>query len=403
MVKFCRRNRIKIGARGQGHTTFGQSQVEAGLVIDTRTLNTIHSITPTSADVDAGVQWKDLLIASVPQGLTPPVLTGFTGLSIAGTLSVGGMSPTNREGAQVDRVQALQIVTGTGDALWCSERQNRELFEVALAGLGQCGIITRAIVDMVPAKPQARTFLLNYVDNATFFRDLRTLLNRGEFNDVSTLFFPLPTGGWLYQLNATKYFDPAHPPNGNVLLRDLHFDPATLTFNDTTYLNYVLRVDFFVDQLKAIGAWDGFVHPWFDVFLPDASVERYVGDVVPTLQPDDVGNFGLMLLFAVKTSTLKRRFLRTPRLGEWVFLFDVLTSANAPGPQPAFTSRMLARNRTLFEKARHVGGTRYPIGSVEFSRLDWAIQYAETYPELLVLKRLFDPQNILTPGPGVFG
>lgn len=34
MVRFCRRHRISVACRGQGHTTFGQSQVEGGLVID---------------------------------------------------------------------------------------------------------------------------------------------------------------------------------------------------------------------------------------------------------------------------------------------------------------------------------------------------------------------------------
>ena len=56
MICFCRRHRIKVAARGQGHTTFGQAQVDGGLVIDMSTLNQIHSIGPTTADVDAGAK-----------------------------------------------------------------------------------------------------------------------------------------------------------------------------------------------------------------------------------------------------------------------------------------------------------------------------------------------------------
>ncbi|HEY0463953.1 MAG TPA: FAD-binding protein, partial [Polyangiaceae bacterium] len=44
MVRFCRRRKIQIVARGQGHSTQGQSQVAGGLVIDMRSLNRIHSI-----------------------------------------------------------------------------------------------------------------------------------------------------------------------------------------------------------------------------------------------------------------------------------------------------------------------------------------------------------------------
>src|SRR5438105_583891 len=43
MVRFCRRHKIKVAARGQGHTTFGQSQVQGGLVIAMNSLNQIHS------------------------------------------------------------------------------------------------------------------------------------------------------------------------------------------------------------------------------------------------------------------------------------------------------------------------------------------------------------------------
>jgi cytokinin dehydrogenase len=91
-----------------------------------------------------------------------------------------------------------------------------------------------------------------------------------------------------------------------------------------------------------------------------------------------------------------------PSGGEYVWLFDILTSSAAPGPDPAFTTQMLTRNRTLFEKARALGGTRYPIGSVEFSHEDWRIQYGEVWEFFKAAKHRFDPDLILSPGPGIF-
>src|SRR5207248_4887899 len=79
MVRFCRQYGIKVAARGQGHTTYGQG-LTCGLIIENSALNTIHSISPAGADVDAGVLWRDLVIAAVAQGLTPPVITGYTEL-----------------------------------------------------------------------------------------------------------------------------------------------------------------------------------------------------------------------------------------------------------------------------------------------------------------------------------
>jgi cytokinin dehydrogenase len=401
MVRFCRDYRIKVATRGQGHTTFGQSQVQGGLVIETGTLATIHSVGPGGADVDAGVKWSDLVTASVAQGLSPPVLTDFLGLSVGGTLSVGGVGSSLRSGVQVDHARELEVVTGEGVLRTCSRCENRDLFEAVLAGLGQCGIIVRAKVDLVPVKPQVRQYVLQYADVGTFFADLRELIHRRELDAVWGQLSPNPSGGWLYLLNATEFYDPSQPPDDHFLLRGLHDAQASRATQDQPYLNFRLRVDFLVEFLRSIGLWEGVVRPWYDVLLPNRAVEAYVGEVVPTLTHEDVGLAGQVLLFPIQRSTLTRPFFRAPD-DEWVFLFDILTSADIPGPNPDFAGRMLQRNRTLFEKARRVGGTRYPIGALTFNRGDWRRQYGNEWDNLVCLKRRFDPDTILTPGPGIF-
>jgi cytokinin dehydrogenase len=402
MVRFCRKHRINVACRGQGHTTFGQSQAAGGLIIDMGALNQIHSIQATRADIDAGATWKDLTLAAVALGLTPPVLTGYINLSIGGTLSVGGVSAAYHAGAHVDHVQELEVVTGEGELKRCSRRHNRDLFEACLAGLGQCGIITRAVVDLVPAKALARTYLLQYTSHADYFADHRALIERGEFDRVFTLLFPLEGGGWLYQLNAVQFYDAGDEPDGAFLLRDLVLPPEAAVVDDTTYLEHILAVDVVIDLFKSIGLWDDVMHPWYDMFLPDAVAESFTGEVIPTLTPEDMGPTGFMLLFGLRRSAFERRLLRLPCDGEWVWLFDILTAAPAPGPNPEFEARMLARNRALFEAARDLGGTRYPIGSVEFSRADWAEHYGEVWHDFKRWKRRFDPDGILAPGPGIF-
>ncbi len=110
LVRFARRNNIQVAARGQGHSTQGQAQVEAGVVVDMSTLATVHEINPTNALVDGGARWLDLLVQSIPQGLTPPTLVDFLELTVGGTLSLGGIgSQAFRFGAQVDNVIELQV------------------------------------------------------------------------------------------------------------------------------------------------------------------------------------------------------------------------------------------------------------------------------------------------------
>jgi cytokinin dehydrogenase len=395
MVQFCRSRGIQVAMRGQAHSTFGQG-LTPGLLIESRALASIHSIGPNGAEVDAGVLWRDLITQANQARLTPPVITGYTGLSIGGTLSVGGISPAYRAGAQVDNVQALEVVTGTGERLVCSPDRHRDLFDAVRAGLGQFALITRAWLDLVPAPRMARTYQLAYTDNATFFRDQRTLLRRGELDRVFTLWVPAG-GGWLYILNAVKYFDPAAPPDDGRLLRGLSVAPSAA---DATYLDTVLAVDQAIAAYQAAG-WDRLIKPWLDAWLPDATVERYIGSVIPTLTPADVGATGFMLLIPARRSSLCAPLLRVPGATDWVYLFDILTSSAGPGPDDAFTRSMLARNRRLFEQARAAGGTRYPIGSILFTRADWVRQYGDAWASLTALKRRYDPDGILTPGPGI--
>ena len=402
MVRFCRRYGIVVGPRGQGHTTFGQSQVKAGLVIDMGTLNKIHSIKNNKADIEAGATWRMLVDASTPLGLTPPVLTGYIKLSIAGTLSMAGVPGRNRQGLQIDHVQELEIVTGEGEIKICSLSQNRELFQAALGGLGQFGIITRAVVDMVKAFPMARSYVLPYTDNALFFKDLRTLLARDEADEVYGMWTGDGAGGLVYLLNVAKYFDPHSPPNDAQLLRGLAVPPAAASPTDQTFQNYVERIDVVIDFFTQIGLWEGVLHPWFDVWLGDHVVEKYVGETIHSLTPEDVGPTGFVLLFPQKRSKIGSPFLPLPDCTEWVYLFDILTANATPGPDPVFQAKMLARNRTLFEKARKLGGTRYSIGSVQFDKKDWILQYGLSYFLLKAIKERFDPDGLLAPGVGIF-
>jgi FAD/FMN-containing dehydrogenase len=403
MVKYCRRNDIKVATRGQGHTTFGQSMANGGLVIDIGTLNRIHSIGADGADVEAGATWKTLVQQSVPLGWSPPVLTGYINLSIGGTLSVGGISISNRRGAQVDNVLKLQVVTGRGDVVWCSRTSHPDLFNACLAGLGQCGIITRVVTKLIRTTTSTRNYILEYGDNATYFQDLRTLLGRGEIEDIYTLWFPNGSGGWIYQLNAIHYFnDYEGQPDQNYLLRDLNKASSDAIVQDQSFLDNALKVDVIIDFLESIGQFRELLHPWFDAWLPDEKVESYVGSVLAEATPEDVGPTGFMLMLSQKRSHLTRPNLRVPKNTEWVHLFDILTASATPGPDEAFEARMLQRNRRLFEKARAVGGTRYPIGSLEFDKQDWVRHYGEAWGDLVLNKTRFDPQNILTPGPGIF-
>lgn len=144
-------------------------------------------------------------------------------------------------------------------------------------------------------------------------------------------------------------------------------------------------------------------HPWLDVFLPGEVAEPFVVDTFSRFRFNDPGLAGFGLLFPILRSAVTRPSLVTPESDtDWIYLFDVLTSAPLPGPNTEFVADKLARNRQLYERARAVGGTLYPISAVRMQPADWAHQYGPRYAELVALKNLHDPDNLLTPGVRMF-
>jgi FAD/FMN-containing dehydrogenase len=400
MVRYCARHRIPVAPRGLANTTDGQGLV-SGLLIEMRAFRTIHKIGPDHAVVDAGADWLELTRAAHAHGLTPPALTGFLGLSFGGTLSLGGIPPAIQSGSQVDSVLELEVVTGTGELRTCSATRNRELFEAVLAGLGQYAVITRTTVRLIPAPEKVRGHELAYPSSKDFFADFKTLLKRSEISEIYGDWWRPGEHGEAHHLNAFTFHAAAAPPDDAHLLRGLTNTDAVVTEND--FLPHVTRIDDAVDQLNEALDWAHLQKPWMTVWLPEASVEQYVTEVVSRLTPEDVGVGGFVLMYAHRRSRLKRPSLRLP-VGDgsdWVYLFTLMT-AGPHGAGPEFGAAMVERNERLFARARDLGGVRYPIESTTFTQADWRRHYADRWPHLRAMKRKYDPAGVLTPGPGMF-
>jgi DMATS type aromatic prenyltransferase len=405
ILRFAHEQRIGVAIRGQAHTAFGQSQIQNGIAVDMTGLDRIHYIGSDRAVVDAGVTWRRLLTATAAQGLRPAVLTAFQGLSVGGTLSVGGLSGMSyKRGAQIDHVLELEVVTGDGRRVTCSPERQRELFDAVLGGLGQCAVIATAIIRLRPLARRVRHVVLSYSQASPFLRDLRMLVRRGELDGISGTITPGPSGTARYDLNAFHFSTPPDDSARYCCWRGLAPDQGRQV-TDLDYLDQYLQVDRLIDTLGP--RWSQHLHPWFDVFLPDDAVDSYLGSVVPTLDPAvdvgpvELGALGQAHLFPLLRHHLHRPLLRVPP-GELAFLFDILTASHRPGRDDAYAARMLARNRHLFEHARDLGGASYPIAAIPMDASDWRRHFGDAFALLQSQKRLHDPLGILNPGCGIF-
>src|SRR5207249_4540648 len=156
--------------------------------------------TPTAESVEAqfGALWGDVATATLAKGLTPRVFPATCmALTAGGTLSVGGLGNTSHlYGAQVDNVTELDVVTGDGRLITCSPTHESELFNMVLAGLGQCGIIVRARIPLIPAPSHVILHNLRYTDLDNYLKDQLRIAADGRFTSRSGLMSRNQEGKW---------------------------------------------------------------------------------------------------------------------------------------------------------------------------------------------------------------
>src|SRR6266545_1112619 len=214
LMRWAKGRGFKVAARGQGHSIYGRALSEAGIVVDMSAMSSIGDIKQDRIVVDAGATWRDLLDVTLAQGLTPPVLTNYLGLSVGGTIAVGGIgAASSRHGMQTDNVIALDVVTGEGKEVSCSAAENPDLFDGVRAGLGQCGIVTRATLGLVHAPERVRRFQLFYRDLPSLATDQRRVLMEGRFDQLQGAILPDGSGGWRYQLDGAVYHSGGSVPD----------------------------------------------------------------------------------------------------------------------------------------------------------------------------------------------
>lgn len=276
-IRWAGEQGLTFAARGRGHSVYGRSQAADAIVAEMSELRSVHAVHDDRVVVDAGATWSEVLAATLPRGLTPPVLPDYLEMSVGGTLAVGGVGGrTSRYGLVTDHVLELDVVTGTGERISCSPAQHSAVFDATRGGLGQVAVIIRATLELTPAPQTVRRLLLTYPDLATMVRDERILSEDGRFDVVQGAIVGKPEGGWAFRLDAAKEFS-ADPPDDDVLLEGLSDDTAQRTVSTMAYLDFLQRLSALERGLRATGQW-AFPHPWLTTFVGDGAVESVVGD-----------------------------------------------------------------------------------------------------------------------------
>ncbi|RSS83389.1 FAD-binding protein [Streptomyces sp. WAC06614] len=401
IVNYARTNGIKIAVNGQGgtgtdiesHSVYGQARVPGGISIDAKGMSKILSIGNDYAVVEAGVTWGQLTDATLKLGKTPPALPDYLYISIGGTLSVGGIGGTvQKYGLMVDTVQAIDIVTADGKLVTATPWLRADLFNAALGGGGQVGIIVRVNVKLIPAPQRAVVFSLFYSTVEQYLADSEKVLADKRFQVHAGEMLRTPdNSGWRYKMEVGATYDTT-PPDRNRLLCDLKDVRADAIIEDVSFRDYMFRLDAYEAVLKEGGHWYT-PKPWLSMFLPASKTKAFMKIVEQEMNADSLGG-GFLLFYPYYTGKLKRPLAVQPNESV-AYLFDLL---RFPNPGEPNIQGMIDQNRRLYDIAVAMGAKRYLVGSIPMSHADWKTHFGNRWSGFVAAKKKYDPTGILTPG-----
>ncbi|HKB08583.1 MAG TPA: FAD-binding protein [Candidatus Polarisedimenticolia bacterium] len=404
VIRYARAHSVPVATRGEAHTQSGQATVAGGILIDLTSLDRIHSIDAAglSADCQAGVKWETLVRQTVPQNLVPPVLTNNLGVTIGGTLSVAGLGIASfRFGAQGDNVTEMEVVTGAGDVVACSEAKDREVFDVVRSTLGQFGVITRAKLKLRRCKPKTRTYYLLYDDLGAIMRDAHAIMEHDRVDYLESTCVPCPQGfrtvgetkeafaAWFFPLHLTVEFDAQSPPDDAQVLQGLA--PYRRTHvEDQGILGFAARLEPLFAIWKRIGNW-AMAHPWTETIIPWGAAQPFITQVLAGLSPTALGG-GHVLLWPCRGTVSHIPYFMYPPT-PLVMGFGIL-----PGVPAEIVPLARQRLNMVSDMSMAVGAKRYLSGFIEFDRARWKQHFGPRWGEICRLKKQFDPDGILNPG-----
>uniref|UniRef100_A0A1S3B8H8 cytokinin dehydrogenase n=2 Tax=Cucumis melo TaxID=3656 RepID=A0A1S3B8H8_CUCME len=424
---------LTVAARGHGHSLQGQAQALQGIVINMESLKEpamqVHSGNLSWVDVHGGELWINILHETLKYGLTPKSWTDYLHLSVGGTLSNAGISgQAFRHGPQISNVHQLEVVTGKGEVVTCSEQENSDLFYSVLGGLGQFGIITRARISLESAPEMVKWIRTLYSDFAIFSKDQEhlisskysfdyiegfVLINRtGILNNWRSSFDPkdpvqasqfITDRTTLYCLEMAMYFnfEDKETLNKRVekLLSQLSYIPATLFLSEVPYEEFLDRVHTSEKKLRAKGLWE-VPHPWLNLMIPRSNIRDFAAEVFGKILSDSTS--GPILIYPVNKSKWNNKTSLVTPDEEIFYLVGFLFSALPTSTGKESLEYILAQNQIILDYcARALPGCKQYLPHY-CSQDEWQAHFGSKWRVLKERKSAYDPLSILAPGQRVF-
>ncbi|MBX7158681.1 MAG: FAD-binding oxidoreductase [Acidimicrobiia bacterium] len=144
-----------IIARGLGRSYGDAAQNAGGAVVDMTSLDcAVAADWETGVvEVDAGLGLDKLMELVIPHGWFPPVLPGTRNVTVGGAIAADIHGKNHHvDGSFCDHVVSFDLLAPSGTYTGVSAATNPEVFWATAGGMGLTGIVTRAVLQLVPVE-----------------------------------------------------------------------------------------------------------------------------------------------------------------------------------------------------------------------------------------------------------
>jgi hypothetical protein len=389
-LRTSRRLGVPVTVRGAGHSCFGQTVTDGVLLInDHRGSAGPRLLEDGLVEVPARSRWRDVEAYLNARGRSVPVLADYLDLSVGGTLSVGGYGADSVvRGVQVDHVERIRLITPDGEARWCSAREHAELFSYALAGLGQVGVIEKAVVRTVPYRPLTTIFTYRHRSLGELVDSLEWL--SGSSIDDPLMFKALHSRGryvatYGVQVGSARDAMAAmrRPP-----VPSLRPNRTWITPRYRQWRSLVVRL--WVSQFSEHGRM------WTDFLFDYAGLRSFVGFLEPMLQQGALATcLKSVYVMAIRRLPREAGFpLEASEATDAPMSFGIGLYSMIPGREPALTSSVADAMSACLDECMKLGGRPYRYGWQRMTEAHHRAFYGSAYDRLLELRRELDPDGL---------
>src|SRR3984893_17043697 len=145
---------------------------------------------------------------------------------------------------------------------------------MVLAGSGQCGVIVRARLRLMPAPSHILLHELTYTNLDDYLADHLRLVREAHFDGQYGTIMRDESRTWRFVIEVGKFFTPPNEPNIRALEGDLRFASATAPAR-MTYHDYLFRFETRGGVLAA-----GNPSPFITMWIPASATRTYLDNIL---------------------------------------------------------------------------------------------------------------------------